>query len=137
MAQLVAERDGKRIYSFSDGRERTFPVSHWSLMVPVGAGPAEDTAPDVSATPGAPDASDMRALRLQTRLLGDPFTTERYAMSVAEQPRAGMFGNSGYHLMREVLSGWVVGERERLAPGLARAIELLEHARRVEEQCQR
>jgi hypothetical protein len=134
MAQLLAERDGKRVYSFSDGRERTFPVSHWSLMVPVGAGPAEDTAPPVSSPPGAPDANDMRALRLQTRLLGDAFTTERYARSVAEQPREGMFGNSGYHLMNEVMSGWLVGEREHFAAGLARAIELLEHGRRVGEQ---
>ncbi len=134
MAQLVAEGAGKRTFSFTDGRERTFPASHWNLMQPVDAAPAGDAAPAASATPGASDANDMRALRLQTRLIADPFTTERYARSIAEQPQAGMFANAGYHLMREVLSGWLVGERELFAAGLVRAIELLEHGRRVEEQ---
>ena len=95
-AQLVAEEGGKRTFVFTDGRSRTFPASHWNLMQPVGAGAAGDAVPAASSTPGTPDAKDLRALHLQTRLLGDPVTSEIHAKAIAEQPRAGTYANTGY-----------------------------------------
>ena len=134
MAQLIAEADGKRTFLFWNGTQRTFPESHWKLMQPVGGGAVEAAAPAASATPRAPDATDLRALQMQTRILGDTVTSGLFAKAIAEQPDAGMVGNTGYHLVRDVLQGWLVGERDHVAKGLARAIELLEHARSVGER---
>src|SRR5687767_7507599 len=108
MAQLISEAGGKRTFLFWDGKQRTFGEAHWSLMQPVGAGAADAAVPAAISTPEEPDANDMRALRLQTRILGDAVTARIYKNAIAEQPAAGMYGNTGYNIMSDVLEGWLV-----------------------------
>jgi hypothetical protein len=135
-AQLIREEDGKRTFLFWNGQQRTFGKLHWALMVPVDAGVAENTTkttPTPTVLPGS-EGTDLRALRLQTRILGNPITKKHYEEAISNVPREGMYGNTGYHLMRDVLEAWIVGEYEFGAPGLSKAIEYLEHSRAVGER---
>ncbi|CAN5309783.1 hypothetical protein BH09MYX1_BH09MYX1_33590 [soil metagenome] len=128
-AQLISEADGKRTYMFSDGKQRTFPASHWNLMLPATADAREgDPAPSTSG------GGDLRALRTHTRLVGDASTMERYASSVAEEPAEGTRGNHGYYLARDAITGFLVGEGARFGEGLARAVELLEQSHAAGER---
>lgn len=133
-AQLVREEDGKRTFLFLNRQQRTFGKAHWDLMVPVDGGVPEKLDSDAAAPTPAPEETDMRALSLQTRILGDRVTKNLYEAAVANTPKEGFFGNTGRNLMRDVLEAWLVGEYEFAAPGLAKAIEYLEHGLRVEEE---
>lgn len=132
-AQLIREEEGKRTFLFWNGQQRTFGKAHWALMVPVDAGVIETPAKPPPPPPPA-EGSDLRALRLQTRILGDPVTRSIYEESIAKKPDEGCYGNTGYNLVRDVLEAWLVGEYEFAARGLSRAIECGEHARAVEER---
>lgn len=131
-AQLIREDDGKRTFLFWNGQQRTFAKAQWNLLVAVDAG-VSTKSEELPAVPPAADESDLRALSLQTRILGDPVTKNLYEQNIRNTPNEGAFGNTGRNLMRDVLEAWVVGEYEFASRGLARAIEFLEHSRRVEE----
>jgi len=103
-------------------------------MVPVDTATIENptkTAP--AAPPPASEATDLRALRLQTRILGDPVTKNLYEEAITQDPREGSYGGTAYHLVNAVLEAWFVGEYEFGSRGLSRAIEYLEHSRAVGE----
>lgn len=133
-AQLVREEDGKRTFLFWNGQQRTFGKAHWDLMVHVDGGVPEKPDFKSPEPPPAPEETDMRALSMQTRILGDQVTKNLYEAAITNTPEDGCFGNTGRNLMRDVLEAWLVGEYEFAAPGLAKAIEYLEHGLRVQEE---
>jgi hypothetical protein len=133
-AQLIEEAGDKRTFLFWDVTKRTFCTSHWTMMEPVETGSSESDIAIRVAHQTVSEGTDFRALRLQTRLLGDAVTSDMYAKAITEEPREGMYANTGHNIMRDVLEGWLVGEWEHVAIGLSRAISFLEHARLVGER---
>jgi hypothetical protein len=134
MAQLIREDRDKRTFLFWDGQQRTFGTSHWNLMELADAGTGENVPATTSTAATPSEGTDVRALRMQTRILGDAVTKNLFEKAIAEQPADGTYGNTGNNLMRDVLEAWFVGEYEHVARGLVRAIEYIEHARRVGER---
>lgn len=134
MAQLIKEDGEKRTYLFRNGEQRTFGTSHWKLMEPVGTGAAENPPAIVSSPPTSSEGTDVRALRMQTRILVDSVTSDLYTKAITEEPREGTYANTGRNLVRDVIEGWIVGEWDHVALGLSRAITFLEHARQVGER---
>lgn len=133
-AQLIKQEGEKRAFLFWNGEVRTFGKSHWHLMVPVEGTVVDPPTKATQITLLTPDEKDLRALRLQSRILGDSVTKKLYDEAVTNTPKEGFFGNTGRNIVRDVLEAWLVGEYELVAPGLARAIEFLEHGLKVEER---